>query len=259
MTAADQGASSVRAVARAVEVLRAFTPTRPALSVAELVRHTGLAKTTVLRIVGTLEETGLLLRDETGDFRPGLGLLHWAWLAQADSLLPPSVHGALRAAATATGESMTLYVRRGITRVPVARADGTASIRHVVSVGEPMTLAAGASSWVLLSEAPAAIIDAVSAQPDAGGVDVAAMAGRAAADGYAVSHGEREDGVSGVAAPVRHSGRLVAAVACSGPTPRFDVSTVDSLVQRVRSLGAEVEGLLGGARAERDPVGNRTA
>jgi DNA-binding IclR family transcriptional regulator len=229
-----------------VEVLRAFTPETPTLSVAELVRRTGLAKTTVLRMTGTLEEAGLLLRDETGDYRPGLGLLHWAWLAQADALLPPSVHLALRNAATATGESVTLYVRRGITRIPVARADGTSSIRHVVSVGEPMTLAAGASSWVLLTEASEAIIEAVAAEPLARGVDVAVRAGQAARDGFAVSHGEREDGVSGVAAPVRHGGKLVAAVACSGPTSRFDEETVEELVRRMQALGQEVEFLLNG-------------
>jgi DNA-binding IclR family transcriptional regulator len=45
----------------------------------------------------------------------------------------------------------------------------------------------------------------------------------AAARGYAVSHGEREQGLSAVAAPVLgRSGSVVAALTLSGPSVRFD-------------------------------------
>jgi DNA-binding IclR family transcriptional regulator len=50
---------------------------------------------------------------------------------------------------------------------------------------------------------------------------------QAALDGYAVSHGEREEGLSAVAAPVTgRSGGVVAALALSGPTLRFTAGRV---------------------------------
>jgi DNA-binding IclR family transcriptional regulator len=45
---------------------------------------------------------------------------------------------------------------------------------------------------------------------------------QAAAQGFAVSHGEREEGLSAVAVPLEgRSGAVVAALTLSGPTVRF--------------------------------------
>jgi DNA-binding IclR family transcriptional regulator len=57
----------------------------------------------------------------------------------------------------------------------------------------------------------------------------------AAARGFAISHGERELGASGVAAPVRRpDGRVVAAIAVGGPSTRFSDDRLPSYVNAVR-------------------------
>jgi DNA-binding IclR family transcriptional regulator len=49
--------------------------------------------------------------------------------------------------------------------------------------------------------------------------------------GYAVSHGEREDGLSAVAVPILgRSGAVVAALSLSGPTIRFREERIASFV-----------------------------
>src|SRR5262249_31956049 len=75
----------------------------------------------------------------------------------------------------------------------------------------------------------------------------------AAVQGYAVSHGEREDGLSAVAVPiVGRSGTVVAALSLSGPTMRF----ADS---RIPDLGADLEELAN-RMSDRgfEPVGSQT-
>ena len=52
-------------------VLNAFRADDSALPLAELVRRTGLPKTTMHRLSRELEELGLLARDLTGSFRLG--------------------------------------------------------------------------------------------------------------------------------------------------------------------------------------------
>ncbi len=76
-TDADGESRMVSALARGVAVLRAFTPTRQELSLKELALATGLPKPTLLRLVDTLCELGLLRYSERlSRYVPGLGMLN---------------------------------------------------------------------------------------------------------------------------------------------------------------------------------------
>ncbi|MFB9407124.1 IclR family transcriptional regulator [Dactylosporangium matsuzakiense] len=66
--------------------------------------------------------------------------------------------------------------------------------------------------------------------------------------GYAVDRGEFQDGMTGVAAPVRASGRPLAAVTLAGPTEVFDVPRAAHALRLVAQL---IEGRLGGAGSGR--------
>ncbi|MEV7084538.1 IclR family transcriptional regulator [Streptomyces sp. NPDC093085] len=232
----ETDAGGVRSVQRAVELLALFDTEHPSRPLRELVDATGLPKTTVVRLVRTLEQCGLLWSRGDGHLVPGTGLLRWAELAGRTWRLPEEALLALaRLSEASGGETASVYVRQRHTRVCVARHEGTRTLRHVVHVGAEMPLWSGAASHVLLSRADPAELAAVAAlAPDGGGGELLPAlrerAARAAENGMAVSHGEREPGVSGVAAPVfAASGRLTAAVALGGPTSRFTDEAVAAL------------------------------
>ncbi|MFB4193175.1 IclR family transcriptional regulator [Streptomyces carpaticus] len=244
MPEADPG--GVRSVQRAVDLLALYDAEHPSRSVRELVTATGLPKSTVVRLVHTLEQCGLLWSRGDGRTVPGPGLLRWAELARTTWQLPEEALARLRALSEAGGgESVGLYVRQGDARVCVARHEGTRSLRHVVHVGAEMPLWAGAAGHVLLSRSDRADVTAVAAQsPDP---ERAALlwerVRRAAERGWSVSHGEREAGISGAAAPVFDAeGRLTAAVALGGPTVRFTdeavAGFVPALLDTARALTA---------------------
>lgn len=242
----ESDAGGVRSVQRAVELLALYDAEHPSRSVRELVDATGLAKTTVVRLVHTLEACGLLWSRGDGRTVPGPGLLHWAELARSTWQLPESALALMKRLSEASGgEAVHLYVRRTLARVCVARHEGTRTLRHVVRVGEEMPLWSGAASHVLLSRADRAETDAVAAlAPHEGWPDLLReRSRRAAVDGWAVSHGEREAGVSGAAAPVFDgTGRVAAAIALGGPTVRFTEEAVAefsvALVDAARELTA---------------------
>ncbi|MFZ3565673.1 IclR family transcriptional regulator [Streptomyces sp. BH097] len=221
----ESEAGGVRSVQRAVDLLALYDAEHPARTVRELVDATGLAKSTVVRLVHTLEQCGLLWSRGDGRTVPGPGLLRWAELAGSTWKLPESALALMRQLSEASsGEAVHLYVRQQGARVCIARHEGTRTLRHVVRVGEEMPLWSGAASHVLLSRADRADVEAVAA--GAPHEDWPALlwerAQRAAVTGWSASHGEREAGVSGVAAPVFDtSGRVVAALALGGPTTRF--------------------------------------
>ena len=233
----------VRSVHRALDLLERFDDEHPAWTLAALTHASGLPKTTVLRLVTTLEQRGLVAAIGPGRYAIGPGFLRWSRLSSASMEIPPAVRAAMGKLAADTGETANLYIRVGRTRVCLAQVQGSSSVRHTIAVGSSLPLWGGAASKVLLTDPPVLEADpslieevAVDApRPDGYAKTLRAAVTEAAGRGYAVSHGERELGASGVAAPVRRSdGRVVAAIGVGGPSPRFNDERMPSYVNAVR-------------------------
>lgn len=232
---AAEPSGNVRSVARALTLLGLFDETHRTLSVRELIDGTGLPKSTVVRLVTTLEQRGLLWTGRDSRISPGAGLLRWAQLARDTWQLPAEAIAHLRdLSLQANGESARIYLRHGTTRVCIGQQEGTQPLRHVVRLGEQLPIWAGASGHVLLTDYSEQEFDRVLAAAD--GSDelersLRASVGVARARGWSSSHGEREPGVAGVAAPIRNEqGEVVAAVALGGPTSRFTEEYIAQLV-----------------------------
>jgi DNA-binding IclR family transcriptional regulator len=238
--------AGVRSVVRALDLLALLDDERP-WSIADLTRASSLPKTTVLRLVATLEHRGLLWTRPDRRVCLGAGLLRWARAAENAWRLPEPAREIMRGLAASCRETVNVYVRQGTARVCIAQQEGPQSIRHVVRVGDALPLWAGAASKVLLADAPAELLDHVAAlSPQGPGLASALRAGARAARrrGYAVSHGERETGASGLAAPiVDHHGNVIAALALGGPTPRFTARDVARFAPAVVGAARQVSGL----------------
>ena len=59
--------------------------------------------------------------------------------------IPPAVRAAMGKLAADTGETANLYIRVGRTRVCLAQAQGTLSVRHTIAVGSSLPLWGGAA------------------------------------------------------------------------------------------------------------------
>jgi DNA-binding IclR family transcriptional regulator len=224
-------AQGVRSIRRALDILSLLTDDRPSVSIRDIVEATGLAKTTVLRLVHTLEHNGLLWAT-AGGYMAGPGLWRWAYLARRSWQLPPETQQLMRDLGARHAETVNLYVLRDICRVCVAQQESPRPLRHVVQIGDELPLWAGASSKVLLRDAPESLLARIARRSPAGEPHLDALRrwiADAAQQGYAVSHGEREEGLSAVAAAITgRSGGVVAALALSGPTLRFTPERVAS-------------------------------
>jgi DNA-binding IclR family transcriptional regulator len=228
-TAAAQG-GGVRSARRALEILSLLHESRPVLTTKTVVEETGLPRTTVLRLLETLEESGLLWATGNNRYVAGPSLLRWNRLASRAWQLPANTRELMAEVARETGETVSIYVRYDMHRVCIASAEGTPAHRHVAKVGSEQPLWAGAPAKVLLVDAPDHILARVAAKSPRGPEHLATLERwrtEAAADGFSVSHGEREDGLSVVAVPIRsRTGRVLATVSLAGPTPRFSEERV---------------------------------
>ena len=236
-------AQGVRSIRRALDILSLLTDDTPSVSVRDITDATGLPKTTVLRLVHTLEQAGLLWAT-AGGYMAGPGLWRWAYLARRSWQLPPETQAMMRDLGARHKETVNLYVLRDVCRVCVAQQESPRPLRHVVQVGDELPLWAGASSKVLLSDAPDALLARVARRSPYGEAHLETLRRWAAGvrrDGYAVSHGEREEGLSAVAVPVTgRSGAVVAALALSGPTLRFTPERVAEFAADLKVVGARM-------------------
>jgi IclR family KDG regulon transcriptional repressor len=222
----DEQKSTVRAVERALDILLCFTDATE-LGLSEISGRIGLHKSTVHRLLATLENKGFLVRDtQTDKYR--LGFRVWelsANLTHSDDpaiLLLPEMER-LR---DLIGETISLYVRDGNERIRIQAVQSNQPIRRVAPIGARMPLAVGASSKVLVAYAEPEVREAVLNDPLwPESVDKAAyleQLEQIRQQGFATSVEEREPGAAAVSAPIfNRNGKLVAAIAASGPSNRL--------------------------------------
>lgn len=222
-------------VRRVARILDSVCAEPHPLSLTELSTRLGEPRSSVHRLLGELIDLGLVVRLD-GVYAPGPRLSTWAQAALHGPDLAQVARPFLERLRDATGESVRLYVRDGDERVCVTALEGTFELRHVIQVGRRLPLHAGAAGKLLLAHADGACVareleraastPASPRAPSAERLREELEAIRQA--GYALSVGEREEGLSAIAAAVHdHSGSVVAAVSVSGPSSRL---TIDGLL-----------------------------
>ena len=123
----------VEAVERALAVLDAFQADRTEMTLAEIAAATGFYKSTILRLAGSLERSGYLVRAENGVFRLGPAVWRLGSIYRAGFVLGEAVRPQLRRLVEATGETASFYVREGATRVCLFRQNSPHAARHLQS------------------------------------------------------------------------------------------------------------------------------
>jgi DNA-binding IclR family transcriptional regulator len=226
----EHNGTGVRSVRRAVDILGLLSEDRPAITLREITEATGLAKTTALRLVQTLEESGLLWSHPVG-YTAGPGLWRWAYLARSQWEVPRETRKVMRDLADRLRETVNIFVARDVNRVCVAHEESPHPLRHVVDVGDEQPLWAGASSKILLRDASETLLRRVAASSPRGEAQaeqLRAWAEEAAQRGYAVSSSEWDEGLTAVAVPVTsRTGKVIASLSLSGPSQRFPYEAVE--------------------------------
>jgi len=253
--------ASVPGLERGLNILRLFKRTRPSISPPEIARELGIPRSTVHRLVQTLEEMGYLRRAERGGafaLGPAVLTLGFEYLGSLDIVqLSSPVLERLR---DATNCSTHLAIRNGIDVVYLARHASRAAITSNVSVGSALPAHATVIGRVILADLSDAELAALyagkrfDAFTDQTPTTLAALKQVLAEDrqrGYAVSTSFYERGVTAVAAPVRdHSGRVVAAInAVTVDVAPEEQYLRGSLKDRVLAAAAEISEMLGASGA----------
>ncbi len=253
--ATKQSTRHVHAVLAALDILECFEK-EPALSLKQIIDISGMTRNRVMRMAGTLEGRGYLIRNEsTGKFMLGQKILVLGKISERSLDLVLLARPLLKDLAQSTGESASLYVADGTDRLVLAREEGTHDIRYSVHEGQRLPIYAGAGGKVLLAfgshELRARIFRKKRLAPltphtPSSVTSLKAELERVRRLGYAVSQAERAPDAGSIAAPVYdHSRRLVGAVAIAGPISRVNIESRPEYVTAVRETAESLSRRLG--------------
>src|SRR5919205_349456 len=199
-----------------------FGPEHNILGVSEIAGKVGLHKSTVSRILATLELEDLVERDPTTRrFRLGLGIIALAGPLLADLDVRRVAYPVLQDLSRRTGETAALMVWDGGEAVCVEQVPSSHQVKHTTPLGTRYNTAASSSVQVFLAQLDPFAVRSLLMKGvvDHPGLTEAALDGylvrlrEIAEQGYAVNYGETSFEEVGVAAPVLdHRGEPVAAV-----------------------------------------------
>ena len=239
-----------------IRVLQAFSVTEPVLGVTDIARLVDLHKSSVSRILRTLEQAALVERDDTsGRYRLGMGVIALAGPLLANLDVRRVAAPALDDLTARTRETTALMVWTGIGSVSVEQVASPQMIKHAAAIGTRFTTAASASVQVFLAELPQAQAremlerNAVTGAPDDDAIDrYLTRLARVRSEGVAINDGDTAVDEVGVAARVRdHRGHVVAAVLLSAPRYRVHADMLDLVGEAVRDTADEISSRLGAA------------
>ncbi len=226
----------VRAVERALAVLTCLGGED--LRLVDIAERVGLHKATAARLLASLAQAGMVVRDDRERFTIGPAVVQLAArrLGRYRSLVD-QLRDTLKRLWDATGETVTVHVRIGTNRVCIEELESRHGIAYRAGVGNQEPLHSGSAAKVLLAFLPAAEREALLNQLSFRPVTARTITRRDQFEvelekvrhkGYAISRGERILGAAAVSVPVLdRDGRAQAAVSILGPDSRMPPRVIE--------------------------------
>lgn len=214
------------------------------LGVGDVSAELGISKGTVSRYLRRLETAGVLVRLPDKRYKLSPRVFFWGQAAKPGSDVQSIARPVMKSMAERFGEPVSLFVLASGVAVCIDQVDGNQPVRLNAQVGRQLPLHTGSSPRLLLAYAPEEIREATLANTPYPRLTPATLSTaeeiRAALEetrerGYVVSIGESNEGVVGIAAPIRDtSGEVVAALSMAGPESRLHGTWRDECLAAVR-------------------------
>jgi DNA-binding IclR family transcriptional regulator len=247
------GGGGLQSVERAIAVMELLGQ-RGDSSVSELASELAVHKSTVSRLLSTLQTHGLVEVADRGRYRLGYGLVRLAGMigGQLDIITQGSEICA--ALAHQVGETVTMVVRQGDLGVTIHQVNGGSTVTLENWLGRGTPLHATSSGKVLLANLPPDELDEVVAAglPDytehtlTEASSLRAQLDEIRRSGVSLGIEEYEIGLNAIAAPIRiHDGTAPYALSMSGPAFRLTEADLHRLLDPVLIAADEISRRMG--------------
>lgn len=258
---AEEGADryNVPALERGLRMLCEFSRENRTLSAPELARRFKLPRSTIFRLLSTLESMDFIERAEGGrDYRLGLAVLRLGFEYLAALPLNELGLPLLQRLSSTTRHSCNLVMRDGRSIVYVAKVSPPSPFVSSVNVGTRLPAHATVLGRILLEDLslpqlrelyPEEHLETFSPSTPRTVVELFDMVQADRQRGYVLGEGFFETNISSIAAPVRdHTGNVMAALGMTVTSAHIE-GRVEELVNDVRAAADELSALLNYAPA----------
>ena len=236
---------SVRAVDRALDILLSFSQEKPVLSLTEISEEVGISKSTVHRLLATLENKRFLIRSSTtGKYHLGFRFLEMASQVLEDAneqwALPY-----LRHLATEYGETVDLAVMDGDHVIYLQVVESKQRVKIAAAIGQRLPAFCTATGKVFLAYLPDEQVEAIlrtgfskyTEYTHTTLADLNKDLSETRQRGFAISQQEYEKDINAVAAPILAAdGTPIFAIAIVGPSFRLSQERMLELGYAIQSV-----------------------
>ncbi|WP_338064145.1 IclR family transcriptional regulator domain-containing protein [Cryobacterium aureum] len=248
----------VRSAEKTLATLLAFTVGEPRQTVTQIAEKTGVSRAGARRFLLTLSDLGYLRNDgKTFELTPRTMDIGASYLATLS--LPQVADEHLKRLAVELNETTSLCILDGADVVYVARIAAPRLLGVSVNVGTRFPAWATSMGRVLLANLPETVLEsyfetltlrAFTEQSVKNIDELRAEITRAAANGWSLVSQELDDGLRGVAVPVRRGTQVIAAVNVSVQSHRVSAGTIEtSVVPLLQRAAIAIGDDFGGRRA----------
>lgn len=253
--AIDKTEGRLSSVAAAIRVLKAFSEEEVELGISNLAQRLDLAKSTVHRLAVTLVAEGLLEQNPAnGRYRLGIALFALGALVRRRLDVSNQAQPFLHVLRERSGETvhlaimdqtsiMYLFTLESPQAIRMRSYIGTRKPAFCTSEGRAML---AFSSPDLVGRVIAEGLPARTANTPTDPKALLKILEAVRADGYAFDNEESEDGMRGIAAPIRDSsGNVIAAAGLCGPTQRLTKKALRNFIPQLLSTTEAISVRLG--------------
>jgi IclR family transcriptional regulator, KDG regulon repressor len=243
--------SSVQAVGRALSLLQLVAESHHSVSIGELVEKSNMNRTTVWRLIGTLENFGYVERDPiTKGYQLGITANRLA--AQATNHYGSLIRRARRSMEKLreeTQETVLLSVPKHTGTLTVDQIDPVHSVRLVDYINAYLPLHCTSNGKLLLSMLPPEELDIVLREPFekvtpytiTDREHLLEEIQKVRRQGIATAVGELDENENGISAPIYDQQKnLIAFISVCGPSFRFTKEKMFALSDRIIAAAQEI-------------------
>ncbi len=225
--------NSVKSVEKCMNILDLFLELESDLSIQQFYSYLNLPKPTIHRILGAMEKCGYIVQDpESKKYFLGTKFFYLGSLVSKKFQVEGNSHHVMQQIRDASGETVHLNIISEDQRVCIKIIESVHPLQTISYVGQRSPLYAGSSAKVLLAFQGNKFIEGylnripfapITTQTNTDKETLLAQLQKIREQGYVITKGERIEGVTGIAAPIREQeGKVVAALCLVVPDVRIN-------------------------------------
>jgi IclR family transcriptional regulator, KDG regulon repressor len=246
----------IKSIKRSIKILNSFTLQKKELGITELSKMLKLHKSTIHRILVTLEDENILVKNQISKkYRLGMKLFEFGNIAKEQIEINVIALPIMENLAKKTEESIDLNILLDDKRVSVEKIESPHDLRRIIQLGRSLPLYCGGSGKAILAFLPASKIKRIIRKENliclgpktiTDPVILREHLEEIRKNGYAQSFEERVSGSSSVAAPIfDYKGNVIASISISGPITRFTKKKIPEFITLVKEAAHNISETFG--------------